>query len=652
MKALFMRLIFIFLKWAFWSIIFLIGATAKADQSPSLMKVAYSKKWLRLLHVSDSHFNADENVKIEQRFDKNKKIKSRVEKGSSFFYAQDGYQNPYSELLANIDKFKAVLQSSDKVEEAQNPYCVFPARAQFLIREKLIEDRRMNCPKLLLFLEKLKFDKLYLIFAAQFNSNPTSMMGHTFFVFNDPKTEPYLSETFGYAALIPEDESLHQFLYKGLVGGFPGVFSTQKYYEKIHEYSNMETRDIWEYQVKLSEDQKVTLLYHLWELSEKAKIDYFFLDENCAFILLAAMEVLDPNLNLVQDHRIYLLPHESVKTFKKNKLLQNEVFRPSLSTQLNHSFKFLSANYRELFLKIREEKNIESVKTAVLAEALIDDLAIKKYRNSGRQTEAETKFEQELLVIRSEFGRIQHPKPPIPPSPMLSDDPMHYHVGFFNTTLAGSYSAVRLRPALHIQMDFDPGYLRNSAFNVLDTEVRISKGTSEQAEQEKSNIDIKQITFFEIVNNAETTALESHNAWSIRIKYLKTEDVTCYRCGIYSAYSRFGKSFRLTTDLSFSGFAMLESEASNSLSKGHRFWPGLVFQAYWTKGLNYKLMHTIQLKQDMIEPDKISKIENILQFRKYRILNDWDLDLSLTTDKYSFTDQTQYGVGLQLVNNF
>ena len=72
------------------------------------------------------------------------------------------------------------------------------------------------------------------------------------------------------------------------------------YYRKVREYNDIESRDIWEYKLKLSEEEVSRVLLHLWEM-QRAEFDYYFLDENCSYQLLSLLDVAREDLHLTKE---------------------------------------------------------------------------------------------------------------------------------------------------------------------------------------------------------------------------------------------------------------------------------------------------------------------------------------------------------------
>ena len=79
------------------------------------------------------------------------------------------------------------------------------------------------------------------------------------------------------------------FAIQGLIGGYPGTFSVLPYYIKVREYSNLENRDLWEYELNLSPEEIEIFVDHLWELGS-TYFAYYYLSENCSYHVLGLLE--------------------------------------------------------------------------------------------------------------------------------------------------------------------------------------------------------------------------------------------------------------------------------------------------------------------------------------------------------------------------
>jgi len=245
-------------------------------------ELADSRGWRALLHYKQGTFGGWESQADDP----------------AFFLADDGKTNPQAELAATITAMDAPVVIAD-----EHPQCRFPARYHWLVDELEIDERKLpavHCPELSKWFDTIKPGSLTLIFPAAYINSPSSMFGHTLLRVNpsDYRADsPLVAYALNYAADADATDSAIIFSIKGLIGGYPGIFSIMPYYEKIKEYSDLENRDVWEYSLDFSREEVSQLMRHAWEVRH-INFDYFFLTENCSYHMLSLMEVARPELDL------------------------------------------------------------------------------------------------------------------------------------------------------------------------------------------------------------------------------------------------------------------------------------------------------------------------------------------------------------------
>lgn len=128
------------------------------------------------------------------------------------------------------------------------------------------------------------------------------------------ETIPELSHKIDYKKC----QSLKELLetYQGLFGGYNGKYSALPYYKKIKEYSDLERRDIWEYDLNLNQHELTRLLTHLYELKD-TYADYFFLTENCSYNLLWLLEIARADTDLVSLFHLKAIPIDTIKAINQ-----------------------------------------------------------------------------------------------------------------------------------------------------------------------------------------------------------------------------------------------------------------------------------------------------------------------------------------------
>src|SRR5262249_37565820 len=210
--------------------------------------------------------------------------------------------------------------------------------------------KKQTCKRFSEWREALNPGGVTLVFPAAFLNSPTSMYGHTLLRI-DAKDQDERTRLLAYAvnftAATTETNGVI-FAIGGVIGTFPGVFSVLPYYLKVREYSDLENRDIWEYELNLTPDEVDRLLMHAWEL-RSVYFYYYFFDENCAYYLLELLEAARPDLDLTSAFRWWAIPSDTVRKVVEQKgLLKRTVYRPSNATLIAHRLGFMEPSDQTL----------------------------------------------------------------------------------------------------------------------------------------------------------------------------------------------------------------------------------------------------------------------------------------------------------------
>lgn len=421
----------------------------------------------------------------------------------AFFNAPDGKTNPQAELDATLAAF-----FSDRVEtdKQQNPQCQFIARYGWLKSELGFDPQRLpqhECKRYEEWRATLNPQDVTLVFPSAYINSPASMYGHTLLRIDardqDERTR-LLAYSISYAAGTNETSGLI-FAAKGLFGGYPGVFSVTPYYMKVREYSDLENRDVWEYRLNLTPDEMDKVIKHVWEL-QPTHFDYYFLDENCSYHLLAVLDVARPGLNTTDQFRWWAIPSDTVRAVVEIPgMLREVVYRPASSTLIRYRAGLLTDAQRKLAQALAAGKlaldaaELKALPPAVQASVLELAFEYANYRRIGGDKKVTEGQLRDLLVARS---RIDLPSS-VPPPPMPQTRPDQGHktarVGLGGGVRDGdSYGEFRMRTAYHDLLDDDRGYTRGAQLQFADLAVRKYASEDELRLERFLPIDIMSIT--------------------------------------------------------------------------------------------------------------------------------------------------------------
>lgn len=383
---------------------------------------------------------------------------------SGYFLAENGRQNAQAELEADI---AALFQTA---EPNQAFRCRFPARSQWLMQELSIRSEQLpvvSCPEFDEWFGKIKPYKATLIYATDFMGNPSSMFGHTLLRL-DPKDQKELnlvSYAINYAATVAGEDNW-SYAWKGLTGQYPGEYSLMPYYRKVKEYGDFESRDLWEYELALTEQETSYLVKHIWEM-QNVSFPYYFASDNCAYRLLGLMDLVRPTLNLTEKFKVASIPVETIKAINDEQLIQAAVYRPALETQLlsqaqQHGYRLAREAHKLAEIELANMSTalaqFNEAEQAKILEMAYDHLYLLLIGRKVSAEETQPKLRQ-ILALRSQSSQPKQRTEPTQPSL----DPVNgHHARNFSATVGEvqgeKYIELGHRQAYHDLIDPQGGF--------------------------------------------------------------------------------------------------------------------------------------------------------------------------------------------------
>lgn len=393
-----------------------------------------------------------------------------------FYLHPDGKVDPAAELEATIAGLKAAGAMS--ADQKQPLICAFPRRREYLLRHGLIDAEELPqvaCDDLDLWLSRRQYKSAWLVFSSWYPQNPASLFGHTFLRFRRSDRESDLLDDAVNFAATPTTRNPFLYGVMGLAGGFPGHFSLMPYHVKIQEYNNLESRDLWEYELNMSQDQMRGVLLSLWEFGPH-RSDYYYLDENCSLVLLKLLETGDVTWDFSGRLKPWVVPVDTVRAVdaqpgmvraRKNRISQERLFRARE--------KLLDGPGRERFLawtetdpKSRPADAIARVgqltspeishqlshqsshQSARTIDAAIEWLDLQDPPQPGASAERH-EVRRALLASRREIKVASEPVKGLDPEldPATAHPSTHFQSGYFASTSGEHGLEVVWTPALH-----------------------------------------------------------------------------------------------------------------------------------------------------------------------------------------------------------
>lgn len=400
----------------------------------------------------------------------------------SFFLSPDGRGDPAAELRATLASFFAPPPANRPDDASQ---CRFIARYDWLRRELHFDPARLPprpCPEFQRWYRAIHPGRLVLVYPAAYLNNPSSMYGHTFLRFDHPgQPEDTHLESYAvnYAAQTNETNGV-LFAIKGLSGLYTGRYALRPYYKSVRAYSDIENRDMWEYELNYSPAEIRLILEHVWELRQ-VSFRYYFFDRNCSYAVLALLDVARPQAHLVDRFFYQVIPGDSVKAVLAQKgVLLRVVYRPSLRARIAWRAHFLNPAEQTLARRIArgalapgdaEIAVLAPARRALIYDTAADWLLYQSNRagfrgNDGARTLA-------ILRARSALGS----DPELPPVPAPDTDPASGHgssrLAFGLGRLGGGdYRELELRAAYHDLLDPAAGFVDGAEIEMFALSAR------------------------------------------------------------------------------------------------------------------------------------------------------------------------------------
>ncbi|MEG1041580.1 MAG: DUF4105 domain-containing protein [Pseudomonas sp.] len=371
-----------------------------------LAQLASDRYWISLGHYETAKLGGWRSYVDDQRF----------------FLAADGAHHPDQELRATLQALYAPASLGE-----QHAQCVFPARTRWLREQLQLDDLPApDCKEFTQWFKDVSPHSAVMIFPAAYLNSPSSMFGHTLLRIDQADVQSndtaLLSYAINFGAYIEGNDNSILYAWKGLMGGYPGLFALVPYQEKLSEYRSLENRDLWEYRLNLTPEETARMVEHIWELKQ-IQFDYFFFDENCSYRLLELLQVARPSLDLTSQFPLTAIPTDTVKAVKQSGLVERIDYRPSRERELLERAKPLDAAEQQQVLAVSADTAyLQSPEFTALPrerQALVQDAAyrLERYRANGQERDpARTQRSFELLraINRNPAPELDIERPGLP----------------------------------------------------------------------------------------------------------------------------------------------------------------------------------------------------------------------------------------------
>ncbi|WP_085718433.1 DUF4105 domain-containing protein [Pseudomonas sp. B28(2017)] len=404
-----------------------------------------------------------------------------------FFLAADGNENPDHELAATVQALYAPASTGET-----HAQCVYPARTRWLKEQLgLTGLPTPDCAGFRQWFKDVSPDSAVMIFPAAYLNSPSSMFGHTLLRIDQAEVKSdktsLLSYAINFGAYIEGSDNSILYAWKGLMGGYPGLFAMVPYQEKLSEYRSLENRDLWEYRLNLTRQETARMVEHVWELKQ-IKFDYFFFDENCSYRLLELLQVARPSLRLTGQFPLTAIPTDTVKAVKNAGLVESILYRPSRERELLSRAEPLPPEEQQWVLKVSADQN-RLQDPAFKAQprerqALIIDAAyrLERYRANGQErdpAQARRSFELLRAINQNPAPELDIAQPGLPED---GHESRTWQLGL-GTRGDKAFGEYGLRMAYHDLNDNSESFPLGAQIEILQLKLRQYEGNDWQVQQ-------------------------------------------------------------------------------------------------------------------------------------------------------------------------
>jgi len=454
------------------TLLFICFSSSLFASSYSLKHLAQQPYWLQLGHYRSALLSD---------------WKSEVD-DVSFFMALDGKTNPQSELQATVDAFNGNGLSA---QQTQATICRYPARFSWLKNKIDNNWGELDCPEMQQWQSTIDPEGMTLVLPTAFMNNPSSMFGHSL-IRIDSKNQTRNKELVAFAVNFAADPDVEDnaalYAFKGLVGSYSGHFTLMPYYRKVREYNDLESRDIWEYKLNFNPIEVERILLHLWEL-QSVSFDYYFIDENCSYQLLALLQLARESLDLTSEFPLQAIPSDTVATLSDHGLLLEPNYRPAFGTKLYHYSEQMSDADLVAARTLMEGGEIDSRDYTQAQYTAILEMAYEwlnfEFYDLGLSRDIIAPRTTKLLIARS---KIQLPSPfSMPKQPLTSPEKGHASSRLGVSVVESKNTNTRYhfsyRLAYHDLLDHSAGFIPGAQISFLDLDASIDNGATTRIEQ-------------------------------------------------------------------------------------------------------------------------------------------------------------------------
>ncbi|MDN3680608.1 DUF4105 domain-containing protein [Vibrio tapetis subsp. quintayensis] len=578
----------------------------------TISDLAKSHQWLKLLHFEGN--NSD--------------INSR-----EFFLSEKGSVNPELELLATINSMNQVV----KGDVNQHAQCRFPARKLWLdsILGPRWADQSIACPNFNTWKGENKTESISLIFVTGYLGNPASFFGHLLMKLNMQKgvqnsDSPLLDRSINFGADASRDDNPVKYVTYGLFGGYDASYSDAEYYKLEYGYAENEQRELWEYELNLSNNEVRLLEAHLWELSD-VKFNYLFLSGNCSTEMAKFIEiVLEDDSELLTRFQPWDMPLDIFKSLKKiehkgQPLIRSINRRESKYTRIHDKYQALSSAQQQITKSIVDDNaaldgdaflSLEPERKHRIISLLFDyyELAITDNDNQEAKVSKRKLMLASLKLPVAELEWEDNPNDP----PHEAQNPNRINVSLGHSSEFGAIGTLSYRAGYYDFLAKEAARYKDSNAVFFETEVKFN-----QDEIWLSKFDLFNVTTLNLLH--VDLFKERRWAWNGRLT-VEQKDLSTKNEERVRLYAGMGWAQRGLGSVSFYALPQLKADFTELQDTG----VGVEFGALYTANEVWKT-HLVVTPSTTFGTESIRKVA-VKWDNRFGDSQDWDVRFVLNHD--------------------
>jgi hypothetical protein len=447
---------------------------ASEPDTTTLKKLSASQTWLKLLH-------------LEKKMTRFGAYQSAIQE-KDFFLHPNGEQDPYQELSATL-----AAMSAPVTHENQHVRCLYPARVKWIestLGQTNSFDLKKHCPAY----SKWRFEKratsVSVILATGYLGNPASYYGHTFVKFNSDganTSKDLMNMTVNYGAINTQSDHPVLYIVKSVLGGYDAAFSKINFYHHEQVYNENENRDLWDFELNLSQSEVDFIVDHAWEIMEK-KYTYYFFKENCAFRMIELIEIL-PEIDVTSKHQFFTIPQtlmQNIASVQRHgkPLIRKKTYYPSRQSRFYAKYKNLNIqeqqSFKEMVLKDLDVSLPSYQQLNTSSQQKVVDTIIDYYRfveeDKTKQQKSKHPNYIKALGLRYQLPAAKEEEIVVNASPEQGRAASLVQLAAVSSSGFSNATSIRIRPAYYDALDSDTSHVKNSALSMGDTQFLIKNG--------------------------------------------------------------------------------------------------------------------------------------------------------------------------------